>query len=343
MTARQHTASAALTLRNRRPGTDLLSWWRTRQAPDAATAADDQDDPPRGRGFRRGAGPAVLAVLAAIVLAVSACGSSDGTPTTEGAAAAVNAGVVDHPSEVEIVASDYSFTASSEVVAAGPVSIRLVNNGEEDHQVHLARMKPGVDREQFIEAYERDHDNGALALVEPMGGVASAAPGATEQAISVLEPGEYLMICFVPSPDGTSHVQHGMVAPLTVLSGGDRADAPEAGEQITLQDYAFSIPEGFTGQGPVEVRNQGTENHEFVLLRLHDDKTLNDLATYGASGQQGPAPFDFAGGLGILQPGGKGWASLDLEPGQYVAVCAIPDPSGVPHLDLGMVAPFTVT
>ena len=44
-----------------------------------------------------------------------------------------------------------------------------------------------------------------------------------------------------------------------------------------------------------------------------------------------------------MSPGNTVWAVLDLEPGDYIAICFVPDAeSGAPHAMLGMIAPFTV-
>lgn len=306
----------------------------------AETRPEPTRPEPRHRP-RRHRGAALLVALAAATTLVAACGTDGGTagPAAPGEAASASNVA---PTEIEIVATDHTFTTSSEVVSDGPVTVTFVNRGSEDHQVHLMRTKPGVDRDQLIAAYERDHDHGVFALVEPMGGVSAAAPGATEQSVSELEPGEYLMVCFIAGPDGRSHIEHGMVVPLTVVSIGEQAQPPAAPERITLKDYAFELPATFAADGTVEVRNEGNEAHELVVLRIKDGKSVNDLAAWGASGEQGPKPFDFAGGLGAIAPGATGWADLDLPPGQYVAVCAIPDATGTPHLDLGMVMPFTI-
>ena len=57
----------------------------------------------------------------------------------------------------------------------------------------------------------------------------------------------------------------------------------------------------------------------------------------------GPPPFELAGAMQALAAEMRGWAVLDLEPGNYPAICAVPDPaSGQPHAALGMVASFTV-
>lgn len=44
----------------------------------------------------------------------------------------------------------------------------------------------------------------------------------------------------------------------------------------------------------------------------------------------------------LFSSGQANWYELDLEPGTYATVCFIPDPSGTPHVMLGMVEVFTV-
>jgi hypothetical protein len=56
--------------------------------------------------------------------------------------------------------------------------------------------------------------------------------------------------------------------------------------------------------------------------------------------------YTSAGGMGELEPGGSGWATLDLEPGVYTLICLVFDQSGGSvgklHLELGMNHTFTV-
>jgi hypothetical protein len=57
----------------------------------------------------------------------------------------------------------------------------------------------------------------------------------------------------------------------------------------------------------------------------------------------GAPPFANVGGFQAITPGETGWLNLDLTPGEYVALCYVPDPaSGHAHLELGMVMPFRV-
>jgi hypothetical protein len=69
---------------------------------------------------------------------------------------------------------------------------------------------------------------------------------------------------------------------------------------------------------------------------------MADIQAFMAS-PHGVPPFTSIGGFQAINPGQSGWLNLDLEPGNYVAVCYVPDPaSGHAHLELGMVMPFSV-
>jgi uncharacterized cupredoxin-like copper-binding protein len=90
--------------------------------------------------------------------------------------------------------------------------------------------------------------------------------------------------------------------------------------------------------------NNGSQAHEFVVMRLNDGKTLGDALPYLQAGFQGDKPLTFEGGSGGVEPGHTGFVDLSLTPGQYVAMCFITDPaSHRHHAELGMVAPFSVT
>ena len=44
-----------------------------------------------------------------------------------------------------------------------------------------------------------------------------------------------------------------------------------------------------------------------------------------------------------MSPGAVNYSILELEAGNYFAICFIPDPaSGAPHFAIGMLMPFTV-
>jgi uncharacterized cupredoxin-like copper-binding protein len=76
-------------------------------------------------------------------------------------------------------------------------------------------------------------------------------------------------------------------------------------------------------------------------MKLKQGRTLADVVAYGADHHR-DVPFTFAAGVGSVAPGTSATAELALSPGQYLATCFVPGPSGQQHVAMGMVTPFTV-
>lgn len=243
---------------------------------------------------------------------------------------------------VTMVATDYAFEAPQSV-PIGLVSITLDNQGKEDHQVNIARMRDGVTREQITQALEGPPEQ-LLPLLSFVGGVNTIAPGKQQTVVVNLPAGDYMGFCFIASPDGKAHVEKGMTASFTANQpSGTLPAEPTANGQVTLKDFSIEIPESLSpGATTWKVSNTGSQPHELALMKLAEGKTMSDFEAYmqDPSGEQ---PFTSAGGMGALDPGLSGWNNLTLEPGDYVAFCFVPDPStGKAHVELGMMKPFTV-
>ena len=101
-----------------------------------------------------------------------------------------------------------------------------------------------------------------------------------------------------------------------------RIAPPETTEEVALSDFAFGVPDDFTGQGTIAVTNDGEQAHELTV-------TVPD----GGAG----------GGLAAIAPGATGYVDLALEPGDYQFVCFVTDvDSGDPHFALGMQASVSI-
>lgn len=281
-----------------------------------------------------------------LALVLTACGSAAPTvapanPTDVPATEPVE--VAGSIPEVKIDAADYSFTVP-EIISAGWVRIILTNSGAEPHHIQFLRLNDGVTANQFMEALNQDIGP-ALAMVKEVGGVAPIHPGGSASAVLNLPVGDYVVLCFIPSPsDQTPHLAKGMFKSLKVEADASVAAEPSADLTVHLKDFQFDMPDSLpAGALTVEVINDGPESHEFNIHRLEDGKTANDVLEF-LNGAGGPPPFTPVGGMNGLGTGLKGYAELNLEPGTYVAICMIPSPKaeGHPHFTLGMIKQFTV-
>jgi hypothetical protein len=284
---------------------------------------------------------AAVSVVALGLLGAGCGGDGSGTATAATAASA------DHDeaapaTELTVTAGDYTFGLSATTVAAGRLPVELHNQGAEPHQLMVARLHDGVTIDDYLGA-AAESEASAEALVDNAGGVNAVDAGATRTGYADLEPGRYVVLCFLPTPEGPSHLHEGMVAELTVVDE-PVVDAPEPTGEITMLDFGFALPAGGLAEADTyRVVNDGPSDHELALMRIDDGKAFGDVVTFLTGGFRGEQPLDFVGGAGGVEPGGDTYVDLDLEPGEYVAMCFLPDAaSGKRHAELGMVATFTI-
>lgn len=192
---------------------------------------------------------------------------------------------------------------------------------------------------------------GEIAFV---GGPGLTSPGHTSQATVRLEPGTYLLECYVKTA-GIFHsynpdpAVYGMVHEFTVTpetsddveptatlrlaissTGGiTMSSAPTAGTHTVAVDFSDQIVhENFVG-------------HDIHLARLPDGADLSVLEQWmdwsRPSGLQTPAPVEFLGGLNEMPAGSTGYFSATLESGSYAWISEVPGTRAK-----GMLQTFTV-
>jgi hypothetical protein len=249
------------------------------------------------------------------------------------------------PGIVTVTANDFSFDAPGKV-PAGTVTIRLVNKGKELHHAQLIRIEDGKTLDDVAKALK--NPTGPIpSWVKWVGGPNAVLPGKETDATSVLTPGLYAYLCFIPSPDRVIHASKGMVRPFEVTPAPTTAvsDLPAADATITLVDYDFRISEPLTaGKQTILVENAGPQAHELALLKLAPGKTVADFAAWDAGGMKGPPPAEPIGGVVALDTGAKATFVADLSPGEYGLICFVPDTKdGKPHLAHGMMKTIRVS
>jgi hypothetical protein len=271
-----------------------------------------------------------------LVALLAACATKDASKTaaasdsTKPVAAAV-------PHQMTIVASDYKFEAPDEV-PAGMMTVHLVDNGTEMHHVAFVALKDGktmADVDQAMKAKGAPPawmvDHGGVNPPRPGGGMASA----TQE----LEPGNYALLCFIPSADGVPHFAKGMVRPLTVTaSTGADAPAPDADIVMTLNDYTFTTSKPLTaGKHTIRIENAASQSHELFLSKLAPGKKAEDIPAWLLK-MDGPPPTDPMGGVPAIAPKMVTYITVDLTPGDYALICFLDDPKdGKPHFAHGMI------
>jgi hypothetical protein len=309
----------------------------------------------------------LFATLASLLVA---CGPADDAEPMPGPAASALSG----EGVVEVVAQDLDFIAP-DTVRAGWTTFRFTNAAPMIHFAVVERMPEGygIEAQQeivapiFQEGYELlvggDADAAMARFGELpewfgqivfMGGPGLTSPGQVSEATVYLEPGTYLLECYVKT-DGVFHSYdpdpelYGMVHEFTVV--GPATDVPEPTADLTL---AISSESGISMQGSpmageqtvaVEFEDQIVhENfvgHDVHLVRVEEGTDLATIESWmdwtRADGLQSPAPAPFLGGLNEMPSGSTGYFTVTLEPGDYAWVSEVPGAQGK-----GLLVPFTV-
>lgn len=245
---------------------------------------------------------------------------------------------------VNVTATEFAFVAP-DTVAAGLVTLRFVDKGQEPHQVVVMRLDSGKTMPD-LQAMMADPNMKVPAWLAFPVGVSVIAPGDSGDATAVLTPGHYVMACFIAGADGTPHIMKGMVRPLEVAASG-MTPAPEPTTDVTIteKDYDFVFSTPLTaGTHTIRVENAGPQVHEIAINQLAPGKTIADFQTWAAGGMKGPPPAKPFGGVTGPDVGGHQFFTATFTPGKYVLVCFVPDKGdGKPHFMHGMVKEVTVS
>lgn len=121
--------------------------------------------------------------------------------------------------------------------------------------------------------------------------------------------------------------------------------APQQARFIA-SEFAFSGPDSLApGITTFRLENEGEQAHHFMLAKLEEGRTMDDVMAMMEAGEPGvPEWLSFRGAAGAIETGGSTGTTIDLVEGNYVAICFIPDPAdGVPHLVKGMTKEITVS
>jgi len=174
-----------------------------------------------------------------------------------------------------------------------------------------------------------------------LGGPGLTSPGHVSEATVKLEPGTYLLECYVKTngvfhsynPDSTSY---GMVHEFTVTADSSQQQEPTA--QIAVE---ISSKTGFTMSGTPaagrqtfsvtfvdQIAHENFVGHDVHVARLPEDADIDKLEQWmdwrQPGGLQTPSPVEFVGGLNEMPSGSRGYFTVNLKPGRYALVSEVP-------------------
>jgi autotransporter-associated beta strand protein len=117
--------------------------------------------------------------------------------------------------DVTIDMLDFSYTLS-QPLAAGKQVIRVNNQGQQPHEIFLARLAPGKGVNDLLASLAPDAPAGAIDW-QALGGVSVIESGAHAYFTVDLEAGRYALVCFAPEHgSGVPHFMMGMAQEITI-------------------------------------------------------------------------------------------------------------------------------
>jgi len=172
-----------------------------------------------------------------------------------------------------------------------------------------------------------------------VGGSGLLSPNKSSLTTLKLDPGYYLMECYVKMPNGTFHSSMGMTKALIVSDEKSEYMPPQAQVKIDISSTDGIVYTGTPDKGKQvisvyfkdQIAHENFVGHDLNLVKYNDGADLEVLESWlnwaDPSGLISPAPegFLFLGGVNDLPAGSTGYFETDLAPGNYALVSEVPN------------------
>ncbi len=235
----------------------------------------------------------LFVVALSIALVIASCGGDTDEPDTD-------AGGTLTPALENVVGvglTEYEFDMPDSVTG-GTVTFRATNTGGLPHEVAFGAIEGNRTMDDVMKALQAREPP---PWFEDIAGIPVISPGVTTSMTRELDEGQYIFLCFLPTPQGQPHAAEGMVK-LFEVSGTSDAEPPVPDLTITATDDGFDVPEISAGTHLIEFVNGGTKPHEFAMYSLEPGKTERDIEKWFGSNLKGEAPALFPGGMQSIEP-----------------------------------------
>lgn len=171
------------------------------------------------------------------------------------------------------------------------------------------------------------------------GGTGLISPRHTAKSTIYLEPGRYIMECYVKMFNGEWHTSHGMLKEIIVTEDVTELEEPKptvtleisSAEGIVLRDSIMGGKQTIRTNYVDQTVYEHFLGHDVNLVRYENGASLDSLIQWmnwmDPRGLRSPAPkgFTFLGGMNNLSAGEKGYFEVDLTPGNYIFISEVPE------------------
>jgi len=184
------------------------------------------------------------------------------------------------------------------------------------------------------------------------GGSGLISPKLSSLTTVKLDPGYYILECYVKMPDGKFHSSMGMTKAMVVSEKPSANKAPKATVAIIISStegivFNDSIAKGsqtFSVYFKDQIAHENFVGHDINLVKLKEYADLEVLEKWinwaDPKGLISPAPegFTFLGGVNDMPAGSTGYFTALLEPGNYALISEVPNSANKNMLKTFMVA-----
>src|SRR5690606_11491877 len=261
----------------------------------------------------------------------------------------------------EIITEDMNFIAP-DTISQGWNTWRYINKSEQPHYILIDHYKEGVTVKEYKEhilppfgegvakLYEGKNDQAMAAFgkfpdwyaeTKWHGGVGLLSPGKTAETTIQLEPGYYIIECYVKMNNGMFHSNMGMYKELIVSDNKSTIEEPTADVVVDI-----SSGEGIEFNAPTQAGTYTFEvnfldqkkygnfvGHDVNLVKIADNYDVAIIEAWmnwiDLEGLIDPVPegFEFLGGVNDMTAGSKGFFKAKFEPGTYALISEVPNSS----------------
>ncbi|MCM8569281.1 hypothetical protein NE848_07815 [Gramella jeungdoensis] len=261
-----------------------------------------------------------------------------------------------------ITTRSMEFTIPSDTLPSGWNTIRYKNNSNEVHLIlfdkypegkgiedaHKEVIPPFQEGMDLINEGKMEEAQQAFGKlpewfqeVEFTGGVGLLSPGTEAQSTIKLEPGTYIIECYVKMADGTFHSLQ-MTEQVQVTETDSGMEPPEADYVIDIDaTNGIQFDKNISAGKKTFQVNYGEQKvhehylqHDVNIVWVDEGANMAKLEKWvnwsDPKGLQTPAPegFRFLGGVQEMKAGDKGFFTVDLKPGKYALISEVPESQG---------------